>query len=512
MKKFQLIVLSSVLIFVGVGVFTYKYYFLNFPLKPDETSNFWNIEIRLSFDALKKPIKAHLYLPGESSSFIINSEQFLSGKYGLVTARKNGNRRATWSIRKVKGKQYLYYRAVIQKMTNNGHSKRSRYKPADISVPELEEPYLRAAEMLWNQIYAHSADLETIIADLFKRLSQPRADENVSLLLGDNVNSSIKQIETAIQLLAIAGIPARFVNGFDLKEDTLKVKAVHWIEVYFQKRWHGFDPETGGEKVPDSYMAWWRGSEPLYKIHGGTNPQIQVNAQKNEEEAIQSAIKQSKLISPKFLKFSLLNLPIQNQIVYRIILLIPLGALLVVLFRNIIGISTFGTFMPVLIALSFRETQLIWGIVLFSLVVTIGLSVRFYLENLKLLVVPRLSAVLIFVIMIIAVLNILTDNLGLSLGLSVSLFPIVILSMTIERMSILWEERGAGEALKQGVGTLFVSTMIYYLINNQTIEHIMFFFPELLLVLLAITILLGRYSGFRLLELYRFKVFIRKGQ
>ncbi len=99
---------------------------------------------------------------------------------------------------------------------------------------------------------------------------------------------------------------------------------------------------------------------------------------------------------------------------------------------------------------------------------------------------------------------------GLSLGLSVSLFPIVILSMTIERMSIIWDERGYGEALKQGFGTLFVSTMIYFVIKNSIIEHIMFFFPELLFILFAATLLLGRYSGFRLTELYRFKGFIKK--
>jgi hypothetical protein len=30
----------------------------------------------------------------------------------------------------------------------------------------------------------------------------------------------------------------------------------------------------------------------------------------------------------------------------------------------------------------------------------------------------------------------------------------VIMTMTIERMSIVWEERGPGEAMKEGLGTL----------------------------------------------------------
>jgi len=37
------------------------------------------------------------------------------------------------------------------------------------------------------------------------------------------------------------------------------------------------------------------------------------------------------------------------------------------------------------------------------------------------------------------------------------------------------------------------------------LKHLFFVFPELLLWVLAICLLLGRYSGYRLLELVRFK-------
>ena len=507
MKKIQLLILSGMLIFLGSGIFIFKYHFLNFPLTPDKTSNLWDIEIRLSVDAENTSLKASLFLSCESQNFTIISEQFLSGKYGLITTKKDNNRKAVWSIRKIKGKQDLYYRVLVQKTANK---KPGQLKPGEISAPSFDEPYLSAANRLWNDIYEHSADLNTVIGNLFKHLNSPGIDENVALLLGKKTASTTQKIETAVKLLALAGIPAQLVHGFDLKKETLQVEMVSWLEVYYQKKWKSYNPDNSGGDIPGSYIAWWRGSEPLYKIWGGTNLHTQITAQKNETEAIKSAIVQSKLTSPHFFKFSLLNLPIQNQIIYRVILLIPLGALLVVIFRNIIGIKTFGTFMPVLIALSFRETQLLWGIILFSLVIAIGLAIRFYLENLKLLVVPRLSAILIAVIIIIAGLNIFTYNMGLPLGLSVSLFPIVILAMAIERMSIVWDERGPGEALSQGLGTLFVSAVIYYVIKNQIVEHIMFFFPELLFILFGITLLLGRYSGFRLIELYRFKEFIRK--
>ena len=482
MKKIQLVVFSALMIAIGTGMFIYKYRVLNFPLKPNTTSPLWDIEVRLSFEAENKPVKASLFLPADPDHFMINSEQFLSGKYGLITEKKDKNRKAVWSLRKANGKQHLYYRILVEKTANK---KQSPLKPPAIFPPELPNLNIAAAKRIWNEIYEISADIDTLIGNLFKRLNQAQTDEKIALLLGGTTASKTKKIQTAVLILSLAGIPSQPVYGFNLKEETLSVETVSWLEVYSQKKWHRYNPDDPGSRLPDSYFAWWRGSEPLYKIIGGTNSHLQISVQKNETEAIQSSILRNKQAYPRFFKFSLFNLPIQNQMVYRVILLIPLGALLVVIFRNIIGIKTFGTFMPVLIALSFRETQLIYGILLFSLIIAMGLGIRFYLEKLKLLVVPRLSAVLIAVVIIVAGLNILTHNMGLSLGLSISLFPIVILSMTIERMSILWDERGSVEALNQCAGTLFVSVAVYFLIKNQIIAHLMFFFPDCFLFYLA---------------------------
>ena len=110
-------------------------------------------------------------------------------------------------------------------------------------------------------------------------------------------------------------------------------------------------------------VAWNR--IPFYKSSGIKKLEYTVSVAPNQEEAIQTALLATKLAIPKLLDFSLFNLPLQTQAVYRILLMVPLGALLLLILRNIIGIKTFGTFMPILIALAFRETQLLWGIILF---------------------------------------------------------------------------------------------------------------------------------------------------
>ena len=209
--------------------------------------------------------------------------------------------------------------------------------------------------------------------------------------------------------------------------------------------------------------------------------------------------------SKNLLTSAMASLPLEVQQVYRVLLVVPLGVLLLVVLRNVIGLKSFGTFMPVLIALAFRETQLLWGIVLFTVIVAIGLAIRLWMERLRLLVVPRLAAVLIIVVGAMAGLSVLSAQLGLAGGLSVALFPMVILTMTVERMSVIWDERGPRDAMQQGVGSLVVATACYLLISHPMTEHLFFQFPELLMVVLAAVLLLGRYSGYRLTELYRFK-------
>jgi hypothetical protein len=119
--------------------------------------------------------------------------------------------------------------------------------------------------------------------------------------------------------------------------------------------------------------------------------------------------------------------------------------------------------------------------------------------------VPRLSAVLIVVVILMLIISLASHKMGLETGLSVALFPMVIIAMTIERMSVVWEERGAVDALRAGLGSLMVAVTAYIFMGMSWLEHLIFTFPELLLVILSLVLLAGRYTGYRLLELNRFR-------
>jgi hypothetical protein len=87
----------------------------------------------------------------------------------------------------------------------------------------------------------------------------------------------------------------------------------------------------------------------------------------------------------------------------------------------------------------------------------------------------------------------------------------VILTMTIERLSITWEERGANHALKVALGTLFAASLAHLLMTVPQLSYFMFTFPAVLLVMVGFMLAMGRYRGYRLTELVRFKASIKDG-
>ncbi|MEJ2479235.1 MAG: inactive transglutaminase family protein [Acidihalobacter sp.] len=486
---------------ISLCIFAYKVLVLGFPLQEKRSAESWTVEARVAFTALGKPVKVTLQLPHDSPAFVVNDEAFVSNNYGMTINVAGGNRQAQWSVRKAQGQQVLYYRAVVRRTP--AVASRGELPGAVVATPAFAGAELAAAKSLIDESRTQSADLETLVGQLLRKLGN-RQDGKVRMLLGSNPTAQ-KQASIAAQLLTLAGYPTAVVHGIRLKRLERGATLAEWLRVRDGRRWRWFSAESGAEGLPQDFLPWWYGMAPLAKVSGAnrTNTNLAVTA--NEETTLGGATERGRQTTPRLHALSLLSLPIETQLVYRVILLVPVGVFVLVLMRNVVGFKTFGTFMPVLIALAFRQTQLLWGVVLFSVLVALGLLVRFYFERLKLLLVPRLAAVLIVVVLLMASLSVVTHLWGLPQGFSVALFPMVILTMTIERMSIVWEERGGREAMQQGLGSMAVAALAYLVMNLDWLQHLVFVFPELLLLLLAGVILLGRYSGYRLTELRRFR-------
>ncbi|MFY2764031.1 inactive transglutaminase family protein [Arenimonas sp. MALMAid1274] len=511
MSKRHLYLLAFSIIAIAMAAMYYKWTVLKFPLQPDAQVQVWTVQAHVEYQPRKGANTVTLQLPGVAPGWTVLEERFVARNYSKLEESGADGREVQWAIRRALGEQDLYYRATVVRADDH----QAATLDFDPVIPEpavLEEPYSTAAQTLLDQVRDRSSNTITFARELLRRLGENTPGEEVGLLAERYGSDDVARSNFIVQLLASRNIPARVVYGIPLsgEERAPETRMQTWLIVHDGLGWTTLDPRTAAEGAPADLFLWSASGKPLLAIDGEPPAALMFTVSRNLADAMATAERRLEVQDANLVRYSLLSLPLQAQETYRILLMVPIGAFIMLLLRNLVGVKTYGTFMPVLIALAFRETSLLAGVVLFAFVVFAGLLVRFYLERLRLLLVPRLTAILILVVLLMAAVSVLSNRLGIEVGLSVALFPMVIMAMTIERMSVAWDERGAGTALREGVGTLIVAALAYVVMSWPPLEHLVFVYPETLLVLFAFSLLLGRYSGYRLNELLRFRALARE--
>ncbi|MFL1455481.1 inactive transglutaminase family protein [Marinobacter sp. GN3S48] len=485
----------ALLILAGTALAIWRHVELGIPWFTGEQHPVWMVEARIDFDAANQPVLASLNIPEQSPGFRILSEQAASPGYGFSVVEKDGSRRAEWSKRDVSGPQTLYFKTqFIPDPSANRDRPRRAPKPMAVF---WEEPQATAVREILQQAEERSSTAESMTRELI-RLMQPDAQaQNTTLLV-----SGTNYLDLLVRMLNHAGIPARTADGLKLEDARRRQGLTPFLQIYNGDEWLTFDPRSGDQGLPEDTLLWRQGAESLLDVMGGGNSTVSFSILRQTIPALQLAAMQSEENGFGFL--SLYQLPVEEQSMFRMLLLLPLGALMVAFMRIVIGIRTSGTFMPVLIAVAFVQTNLLPGLIAFTSVVSIGLLMRGYLSSLNLLLVSRISALIILVIFITAGLSIVGYQMGFNTGMTVTFFPMVIIAWTIERMSILWEEEGAHEVFVQGAGSLFVAVCAFLVMDAPLSRHLTFNFPELHFVVLGLILLMGQYTGYKLSELRRF--------
>ncbi len=508
MRSVQTTLLVVVLLAVGVGVMYLKVRQLGLPLLPGQIEPVWSIEAKIEFNAGGSGAVVNFDIPDSLGGYLQLDEYFVARNYGLNIETEKRDRRAEWSTRRARGKQRLYYRTEIVPQTDPAREQEKTTRaraPKAPSKPVYKEPLASAIKDVLGEARAESADVFSFVSQLLVKLNNEAPDGNVLIVRNNLDRKSEAWVERLIYVLAGARISARLVRGVLLDDRQSNQATVPWLEVHNGERWVGFNPSSGDKGYPDNFVRWSVGSEPLLNVDKGRDANVSFAISQYSQSLARIARDRASASKSWLSALLLFDLPVGTQNVYRILLMVPLGALVIAVMRTVVGIPTLGTFMPILIAVAFRETELLWGITLFMLVTSAGLSLRFYLERLQLLLVPRLCSVLVLVVLLMLAISLISARLGFDRGFSIALFPIVILTMVIEHMSVVWEESGAGSAFKEGLGSLFVAVLGYLVMTNDHLEHIAFLFPEVLLILLAAFIVLGRYTGYRVTEIIRFR-------
>ncbi len=491
---FHLLIL--LLVAAGCLLTWYRHAVFDVPWLPGEKRQIWSVEAKVDFFASGDPVKVSLAIPDTQPGFERVGEHTASPGYGLAFVGDAYDRRAEWSIRSAQGQQTLYYQ--VEMLVDPGTLDDRVSTPPPLRQVFLDGQHATATSQLLQRARERSADPYTFARQLIIEFN----NQAQSAQLLTQVKS---RGEWLVDLLHAAGIPAREVHALNLEDGRRRQSVSNLLQVFDGNAYRLFNIRTGEQGQRANQLLWEYASSPLLDVVGGTNSQVSFSMI-TQDVPVNRMLQEGTLsLGENVLDLSIHSLPLSEQALFKGILLIPVGVLIVSLLRILIGVRTSGTFMPVLIAMAFIQTSLVTGLVGFLLVVGIGLLIRGYLSRLNLLLVARISAVIISVIIIIATFSVISFQLGLSEGLKITFFPMIILSWTIERMSILWEEEGPKEVLRQGGGSLLVAVLAYLVMSNDVVRYLTFNFLGLQLIFMALVLLLGNYTGYRLTEFRRFR-------
>jgi transglutaminase-like putative cysteine protease len=397
--------------------------------------------------------------------------------------------RETWAVADATGALSARQRAAYLRATPTVQTQ------APVVSETLRE--LRDAEVdqesLVRRIFVYCRE-EIVVGD------EDPADD-AATTLEDGGGSALGCAHAMIALCRAATIPARPVAGFIL-ESGERTSANVWVEVFLKDRWIPYDPVYGYEReLPPQFVPARKGDDRVMITQGGRDLEVEYEIAPLPRAALGASATGQHLSDI----LDLTRLPLELQRVLALILLMPLGALVTSVFRNVIGLHTSGTFAPTLLALSFVFADWKTGLLILVATLAVGLVARYLVDALHLLLVPRLCIILTLVVLGVVYGISALDYLRVAPGTAAVLFPMVILTMLVERFFLTTQEDGWAAAMQHLGGTTVVAVSCYLILRWEAVAHVVLAYPEVHCFSVAALILLGRYTGYRLLEPWRFR-------
>ena len=194
-----------------------------------------------------------------------------------------------------------------------------------------------------------------------------------------------------------------------------------------------------------------------------------------------------------------------------LILMLPIVATFIAFLRQVVGIKAFGIYTPLIITFAFLATNgLRYGVVIFLAVIFVGMLMRFILKPFRLLYLPRVAIMLTIVSLLILVMLTIGGTLKRTGLAGVSIFPILIMITLDEKFVAVQIEKGNRTALILAFETLIISIFGFYIASWELLIHLLVIHPWLIFITIPINIALGKWTGLRLSEYFRFRNVIKK--
>ena len=477
----------------------------------------YRVRVELSVDGTGRDVQVRTFLPVSDERQAVR-DHVLTGDLTYAQEARDGNLVATWQGEDVSGHHEL-------SADWTARCEHVRWEiPAELPPPrpeglppelarELEPTEVVQSEdpeviALARRLAPAGTPLPRVLDALFDHVAampyvefKGTTDALTALRLGEASCNGKGRLLVA--LLRASGVPARLVGGVILQPGS-KRTSHQWIEAWVANRWVPYCPTNGYRaELPETYLALYRGDHALFKRTSDIGFDYSFRISRRLLPPAPSA-RVTSVLGRWDPRVALASVGLEPDLL-RVVLMIPVGVLVLVLCRNVVGLSTFGTFLPALIAAAGRGTGLTWCLGGFVLVVLATLAVSQVLERLSLLHVPKMGILITFVVILLLAATAVGAAAGMPNLAGVGLFPMALLALTAERAGRMLEDSGARKLASLMVSTLVAIVACWIVMESVAVQSVVMAFPELLLLIVAVEIWLGGWTGLRVSELRRFR-------
>ena len=187
------------------------------------------------------------------------------------------------------------------------------------------------------------------------------------------------------------------------------------------------------------------------------------------------------------------------------ILMYPIILTIIAAARQLVGVKAFGIYTPSIIAVVLLATSLKYGLTLFLVVLFVALGVRIMLKNFRMLYSSRTAIMLSVVAIAILGVLILGGSFKRTGLASVSIFPLLIMITIVEKFVVAQIEKGFRTATFLAIETILLAVLSYFLVKWEPFQTLILSYPYLVLLIVIFNIIIGKWTGLRLSEYYRFR-------
>ncbi|USN59128.1 MAG: hypothetical protein H6767_03450 [Candidatus Peribacteria bacterium] len=192
-----------------------------------------------------------------------------------------------------------------------------------------------------------------------------------------------------------------------------------------------------------------------------------------------------------------------------LILIIPFLFTGIAFIKHMVGLSPVGTLIPVAMVLLVFSIGLIGGTIIITSLIILNILIGKFINRYTLLYTPKISFIMTINIIVFSIIitimyhyHIIDNNIN-------DIMYIILFIIISERLITLIISKDFGEYKYNLVNTAIFVLLTYLLFSIPIIQLFLLAYPEIILLLAPINFIIGKFTGLRATEYFRFREVIK---